>query len=641
MSKVIKLLCNRFGGIREHNAFFTSDIVTAQDIQNVELYHTGLNNGVGIRTVKGNSSINDDLVGTAKIIKIFESMQQQATYFFVYAEDLQEGYFYLYNTVSSELTLLKDGLTPTHNANGFDISQGWSDIFFFTNGVEMFTVEIGITRTLYAYVYDTHTIYADSPTTPTKLYDEDGWLYSGEDWEISESTVQYSGNDATYTVANNIVLPNTILDMELVDKDGRPVVGLNAAVFDNRLWIASNNVLWYSVQADIYDFATHDAQVVTSSGYIELLKNITAIHEYLGTLAVFFADSSLLVAADSSGVFSIGDDSPGGCAGYDSLVFHDTDLFFYDDTKKSVFSFKQVINGEKTLGQNVATEVQNIFKKIDTTKLNNIQAYSVFLEGRNEIWWVLPIAETYDYPKTIYAYVYDTHIIYADSSTSPTKLYNSDGTEYTGADWIISSSVIKYGDNDATYTASSNKKVTAQKAASIILIYDYLKGEWIKRKSQKINSIAVINNKLYSAGDDGNILEEYVTDSFNGDYIPHYYNCSPCNLGANNTLKILVFSPRVTFSMPYNNQFYVKYVKNFDIYKSPKIKFVKSKLKNFLYWDVGYWDKSYWPPKSTSAVGKLPSATFKVLELSFFSNDVSQTFSIKNLEFSKIKIKQV
>ena len=581
MAVVTNLLCNRFGGIRENNAFFTSDIITAQDIQNIELYFTGLNNGVGIRTAKGNISINDDLAGTAKIVKIFESVQQQRTFFFVYAEDLEKGTFYSYDVLNSELTVLKDDLTITHNANGFDITQGWSDLFFFTNGVEMFTVEMD------------------------------------------------AFNEAT------------IVDMELTDADDRPVVGLNAAVFDNRLWIASNNVIWYSVQADIYDFATHDAQVVTSSGYIELLKNITAIHEYLGALAVFFADSSVLIMPDSNGVFSVGNDSPGGCAGYNSLVFHDTDLFFYDDTKKSVFSFKQIVTGEKTLGQNIATEVQSVLKRIDSSKLNNIQVCSVFIEGRNEIWWILPIADTYDYQKTIYAYVYDTHTIYADSSASPTKLYNSDGTDYTDSDWTISSGAVKYGDNSATYTESSNKKVTAQKAASTILIYDYLKGEWIKRKSQKINSVAVINSTLYSAGDDGNILEEYVSDNFNDDYIPCYYNCSPCNLGANNTLKIFVYSPRVTFSMPYNNQFYVKYVKNFDIYKKPKIKFIKSKLKNFLYWDVGYWDKNYWPSKNTSVIGKLPSATFKVLELSFFSENESQTFSIKNIEFSKVKIKQV
>ena len=46
------------------------------------------------------------------------------------------------------------------------------------------------------------------------------------------------------------------------------------------------------------------------------------------------------------------------------------------------------------------------------------------------------------------------------------------------------------------------------KPASIVLIFDYLKGEWIKRKCQKINSACVIKDLLYSAGDDGHIFEE-------------------------------------------------------------------------------------------------------------------------------------
>ena len=34
-----------------------------------------------------------------------------------------------------------------------------------------------------------------------------------------------------------------------------------------------------------------------------------------------------------------------------------------------------------------------------------------------------------------------------------------------------------------------------------------------------------------------------------------------------NTLKVFVFPPRVSFDFPYNNQFYVKYVKNYNNFK--------------------------------------------------------------------------
>nr|DAX39333.1 MAG TPA: stabilization protein [Caudoviricetes sp.] len=515
MSTVTQLICNKFAGIRRQNAMFNENAITAQDMQNIELYFTGTNGGVGIRTMKGNISINNSLEGSEKIINIFESTQNEQTYFFVHTETETQGKFYRYNQNLNVLELKKSGLSVTGVSQGFDVQQGWSDLFFFTNGEEMFTIEIG------------------------KKDD-----------------------------SNNLA---EIKDMVLYDRDSRQVKGLGAALFANRLWIFNKNILWYSMNTDIYDFSTSDAEWETSAGYIETLKNITAIHCYLDSLAIFYEDSSELLSV-SSGTISRSDESPGGCAGVNALVFHDTDLYFYDHTKKSVFSFKQVINGEKTLGENVAIEIQEELLKIDINKADNIQALSVFLSERNEIWWILP---------------------------------------------------------------------TADENYSTILIYDYLKGEWVKRKSQKINAIRVIDGVLYSAGNDGNILEEYNSNTFNGEYIEQYYNCSPLNLGADNTLKVLVFPPRVSFDLPYSNNFYVKYIKNYNTFKKPKIKYIKSKVKNFLIWGVGLWGINYWASKATNAVGKFPNATFKILEICIYTTKLTENFAIKNMEFSKIKVKQV
>ena len=143
MSTITQLICNKFGGIRQRNAVFSEDLITAQDIQNVELYYTGTNGGVGIRTAKGNISINDSLENKEKIINIFESIQGEQTYFFVHTEDSTQGKFYLYDMNYNNLILKKNGLSITGVSNGFDVRQGWSDLFFFTNGKEMFTIEIG------------------------------------------------------------------------------------------------------------------------------------------------------------------------------------------------------------------------------------------------------------------------------------------------------------------------------------------------------------------------------------------------------------------------------------------------------------------------------------------------------------------
>ena len=359
------------------------------------------------------------------------------------------------------------------------------------------------------------------------------------------------------------------------DRDNRDVIGIGAAVFAGKLWIFNKNILWYSVTANIYDFATNDPDWDTSAGYIEFEKNITAIHEYLDSLAVFHSDSSELLSRDNSNNLSRGKESPAGCASYSSLVFHDTNLYFYDDTKKAVFSFKQIVTGEKTLGENVASEIQEELQKIDNDNLNKIKALSVFIEGRNEIWWLVPT-------------------------------------------------------NDEYY--------------STILIFDYLKGEWVKRKCQKINCIGIYNNILYSGSDSGVLLEEYKSDTFDGEYIEHYYKCSPMNLGAMNTLKVFLFPPRITLDMPYQNDFYVKYEKNYDVLKKPKIKHIKAKNKGLFYYGSCYYGAAYYAPKRTGERGKFPNATFKILEITIYTdkdNEVLQNFAIKNLEFSKIKVKQV
>ena len=278
-----KLICNNFAGINRTSAIYTSSGITSTDMQNVELFATEVNAGVGIRTMKGNISVCDDIPDGETIINIFESVQGGITHFFVHTENDSEGKIYQYFKNSQTLSLKVSGLSVTGISCATDVSQGWSDLWVFSNSEEILTIEID-------------------------KRDEHGNLDEIE-----------------------------ILDLQ--DSDGRQVKGMGCIVFAGRLWIFSNQVLWYSVQENIYDFSTSDAEITTSAGYIEFVKKITAIYPYLGTLAVFHKNSSCLISESEPGVFSKTLESPGGCAGYNSLVFHGTELYFYDDTKKGVFCF--------------------------------------------------------------------------------------------------------------------------------------------------------------------------------------------------------------------------------------------------------------------------------------------------------------
>lgn len=507
------LICNNFSGINRSSAIFDSSLITASDIQNVELFSTETNSGVGIRTSSGNRAVSEALPEDENIVNIFESTQKSNAYFFVHTEDKNEGRIYLFNPETSELKVKVSGLALTGKSTATDVSQGWSDLFVFSNSEDMLSIELGKTN---------------------------------EAGELDEITM-----------------------MELYDMENRRVKGLGLVVYAGRLWVFEGQVLWYSVQENIYDFSTSDAEIKTSAGFIEFVKKITAIYPYLGSLAVFHSNSSCLIAQDDDDQsFYKSYDSPGGCAGPNSLVFHGTELYFYDDTKKGVFSFLQVINGDRTLGENIALDIQDELFAIDKLQIDKIKALSVVTSDRNEVWFLLP----------------------------------SENPNY-----------------------------------SIIMIYDYVRKSWVKRKSQKINCFTIFNSKLYSAGK--KIFEEYKTSEFDGEFIEAYYKCAPLNLGVENSIKILSYPPKVTVDLSYSNDFYVEYTKDYNSITTKIRHIVTKSLKNVLKYDSGFWDFNYFPHQKVNVIKKLPTAFFKTLQITIFTRKKDQNFQINNIEFGKIKVK--
>ena len=552
-----------FGGIRRKDSMFTEDKITCSDCQNVELYFTELNSGVGIRTAKGNigvglkiSTMVDEeehlspLPEGEEIIGIFETVQNGDTYTIVYTETGNKGStggkLYSLDARSNKLHQLLTGLTVTGKSQGVDFHATWADIFAFSNGEEI------------KYIY-TSFGHLDTPLAIAGVDDTE--------WQDDKLT------------------------LNLTDVEGNPVKGLGMVNLYGRLWVFDGVNVWWSCEGAFGDFntTTSDTTVNTNPGVWHASKEVTAIHEYLGSLAVFHKDSSQLITEDGTTGFKASDESPGGCASYDSLVFHGTDLFFYDDTKKGVFSFQQVINGDKTLSDNIAYDIQDELMEFDKNDLYKIRALSVVTADRNEIWFLAPTEVRYTTPVT-----------------------NEQG---------IVTNVTKTG--------------------SLILIYDYIRGEWVKRVCQHINCMNVLDSVLHSAGTD--MYQEYQTNYFNGDFIQNFYECTVLNLGTDNTLKITKFPPRLTVDASSVNHFFVKYIKNYNVSKKPKVKELTTKMpKNILIYNVGqYDDDKVYKPDGISGTIKMPSATFKALQITFYTTGRDQQFTIKSLEFSRLKVKQV
>lgn len=343
------LYCNKFGGIYKKDAAFSGQKITASDMQNVELYDTGINSGVGIRTAKGNTAVCELLPEGEKIVNIFQSVQKSKTYFFVHAESDDEGKIYLFNHDSNLLTLKVDSLEVTGKSCATDFAQGWSDLFVFSNGENLLTIEI-------------------------EHYDEDGLL-------------------------------DEIKMIEAKDTENRDVKGLGVLNFNGRLWVFNKNVLWYSLQENIYDFSTSETEIVTAAGHIEFVKDITAITVYLSSVAVFHSDSSCLVGLDSEKNFFVSEECPGGCAGYKSFVFHGTELYFYDNNKKGIFSFNQSVLGNKILGNNIALNLQEELCNMNT-HFSEMRMISVVMADRNEFWFLIPTNDERYSTILIYDYIH-------------------------------------------------------------------------------------------------------------------------------------------------------------------------------------------------------------------------------------------
>lgn len=602
-SERTQLLCNNFTGIKRKEAIFSSDCISCSDCQNIELYYTNQNNGVGIRTSSGNRPVIDTLLdGSYKIYGMFEATMNTTSYMFLYAVSDDETkaskilYFDDITNTCEEVTDIK-GHTKYCSATTFE--QGWLDMFILSNGVEM------------KYIY-VDTRYPNGfKVLEAAKRNESGKYVQGND---TFSVTVEKDND-TVIEYHPFISNDSKERGSFVDNEDRVVCGLGLVSFDQRLWVFKGNILWWSQKAECRRFDVIKDDYDVRAGFVEFSRNITSIHVYNGQLAVFFKDGYRMVTGADTSLYNTGTEFLGGCgcAELDSLVFHGTDLFFYDDVKKGIYTLGQTITGDTSTADNFAENISAELNNISPTDVGKgkLKALSVITNDRSEMWFLVP-----------------------------------------------------HRDKDK----------------SLILIYDYKRNAWLKRVSNKITAMCVFNNKLYTAYD--TIFLEYTSKLFGKDrmFIPAFYKCSTLTLASDNTLKITKFPPRLTIESAYGCTFNVQYIKNYNSVNPAKDKNIKAKtLGNTAYWvetitaedgtvtykddynnkvyttleecpyryvEDGYdadtltYEVSNYAFNANSIV-KLPSITFKALDIKFYTTKASDSFSFKAFEFTKIKVKQI
>ena len=108
-------------------------------------------------------------------------------------------------------------------------------------------------------------------------------------------------------------------------------------------------------------------------------------------------------------------------------------------------------------------------------------------------------------PGTLYYFsCTPTYIGYANSGSTPTIMYNPDGTIYEGDEWTIEDNILNYEDNPATYTQSENI-LTNQ-------LYS-----WVYDDGENIH---VIYTEVAPSADGQTLTEPWAT-LYNDDYTPY------------------------------------------------------------------------------------------------------------------------
>lgn len=313
---------SNFRGIRTRNGVNTGGSISAVLCQNIDFIPNTVGSDIQIKSTKGNVLYTQ--YPNFSIIKGFETVQDGIKYLLVYVENQTKGMLLKYISYDDTFEIVLDNLLVTGEANGITMKDTAYDVFVFTNGKDYYSVNFATTPITQVI----NPVYAGKKVTGLALAELDGSLVVG----------QYDGTGL--------------------------VIG--------------------SRQGDIYDWnyaVTADDK--TKPWYQTFGKGVTAVVPYIGGLLVFTKDDSTFLSGNPADLtsFERSDSSIGGCMSYESWLYHDKYLFFYDDTQKNIYYYQQINTGQKILGEPVTPEVQKYFDDI-----KKLQLVGYIGENRSEIW---------------------------------------------------------------------------------------------------------------------------------------------------------------------------------------------------------------------------------------------------------------
>jgi hypothetical protein len=181
-----------------------------------------------------------------------------------------------------------------------------------------------------------------------------------------------------------------------------------------------------------------------------------------------------------------------------------------------------------------------------------------------------------------------------------------------------------------------------------VVIFDYVQQEWVTRHEQAINGAVLIENSIFTAGENGVVYVENVNDDFSGAYFPCVYQTTFINVASNTNLKKQKTPLLITVNSNFVNKFYVQLTIN-NKAKNPKKVFLE-KISTGIYAKE---DGTSTDPRTKFGTAKYsPENTYKktVVEIStpqtwytmgikIFTEELGQGFFITSMELKNMKVK--
>lgn len=358
--------------------------------------------------------------------------------------------------------------------------------------------------------------------------------------------------------------------IDVSDSEERRIRSTMLEVYYGRVWCGVDDRVHYSKSLDpfVWNTETEDA------GFAQLDSDIVSIMTYAGGLLISTKKSIYYCTKDATGGFTFTTLSPNYAVSTRSLIKHDNYALYL--AQDGIYPVSATQEDTKKVDENISFLIQNYFSSRDTTRNKDVFGISITCQGRNEVWYHIPISGD---PNNSYLFIYR----------------------------------FKTGRQNHYY--------------------------WLPPRIQpKINCIIEFNNMILTGNDNGEILQELRGKTFNGSDIEAIAELPEFDFnGTHNKQKFKLFA---YVEAQENNNFYLDYFFDGDINPDRQEVISGDDPSMFVWdEDIWDGEESLWAWEVLMECILDKPRKHNRLKLRFVAENSSQDFTINKLSTTRVKVK--